>query len=124
MLGAIRTFGSQLRNSAGSACLPSNRKRKLAPVSQKSSEQLKNALRATVVQVEQESGVSPDDPALVALKQIVLQRIADLEFAQAVDQIPSSEATDSSAILSATSSTEIKGENATEAVQTKENDVA
>ena len=74
------------------------------------SEQLKNVLRATVAQVEQESGVSSDDPALVALKRIVLQRIADLELAQAVDPIQSPEATDSVVIPPGSELQDAKGE--------------
>lgn len=49
----------------------------------KNLEQLVDVLRATLVQVEQTSGVSPDDPALAALRNIVLQRIADLELEKA-----------------------------------------
>ena len=49
----------------------------------KNLEQLVDVLRATLVQVEQTSGVSSDDPALIALKDIVLQRIADLELEKA-----------------------------------------
>jgi len=37
-------------------------------------------LRATLLEVEQSAGVSADDPALVALKQIFMRRIADLEL--------------------------------------------
>jgi hypothetical protein len=47
------------------------------------SEQLIQALQSALVEVEASSGVSPDDPALVALKSIVLQRIANLELAKA-----------------------------------------
>ena len=49
----------------------------------KNLDQLVDVLRATLVQVEQASGVSPDDPALTALRNIVLQRIADLELEKA-----------------------------------------
>ena len=38
------------------------------------------ALRATLVEVEQTAGVCSDDPALLALKQIVQRKIADLEI--------------------------------------------
>jgi hypothetical protein len=93
-------------------------------VSTKPSDKLKSVLRATVAQVEQESGVSPDDPALVALKRIVLQRIADLELAQAVDPILSPKAIDSGAILPASSSHDIKGEAGTENLQSKGNELA
>jgi hypothetical protein len=37
------------------------------------------ALRATLVQVEQQTGLAPDDPSLDTLKRILLQRIAELE---------------------------------------------
>lgn len=40
-----------------------------------------DALRATLVQVEQRTGLAPDDPSLGTLKRILLQRIADLEAA-------------------------------------------
>ena len=48
-----------------------------------SSGMLIEVLRSTILQVEQTAGVSPDDPALLALKRIVLQRIADLELIKA-----------------------------------------
>lgn len=48
-------------------------------------DRLIEALRATLLEVEQESGVSMDDPALLALKHIVLQRIADLELSKATE---------------------------------------
>ena len=41
-------------------------------------------LRATLLEVEQSAGVSADDPAFIALKQILLLRIADLEL-QAIE---------------------------------------
>lgn len=52
----------------------------------KNPELLVDVLRATLVQVEQTSGVSPDDPALAALRNIVLQRIADLELEKVSSQ--------------------------------------
>ncbi len=95
-------------------------------VSTKPSDQLKNVLRATLAQVEQESGVSPDDPALVALKRIVLQRIADLElaqadleFVQAVDPHQSLEAIDSGVIQSASESQNLRVQAVTEGPQSK-----
>jgi hypothetical protein len=48
-------------------------------------DQLIEVLRATILQVEQTSGVSADDPALIALRRIVLQRIADIELAKAAE---------------------------------------
>ena len=49
-----------------------------------------------LVEVEASSGVSPDDPALLALKSIVLQKIAYLELAKAeIASLPESQATDS-----------------------------
>jgi len=93
-------------------------------VSTKSSEQLKNALRATVAQVEQESGVSPDDPALVALKKIVLQRIADLEFAEAMDPILSPQTIDSGAIVATGSSHDSTAQAGMEDLQSKEDKLA
>lgn len=45
------------------------------------------ALRATIVEVEQQSGVAPDDPSLVALKQILLLKIADLEAQRAAESV-------------------------------------
>ena len=41
------------------------------------------ALRATLLQMENSTEVSPDDSALVALKSILLRRIADLEAEEA-----------------------------------------
>ena len=38
-----------------------------------------DALRATILEVEQTSGLSADDPGLISLKSILLRRIADLE---------------------------------------------
>lgn len=40
-------------------------------------------LQNTLVEVEASSGVTPDDPALLALKSVVLRRIAHLELANA-----------------------------------------
>ncbi|MHB1702344.1 MAG: hypothetical protein ACYCSN_19870 [Acidobacteriaceae bacterium] len=88
-------------------------------MSTKPSDQLNNVLRATLAQVEQESGVSPDDPALVALKRIVLQRIADLELAQAVDPHQSLEAIDSGVIQSASESQNLRVQAVTEGPQSK-----
>jgi hypothetical protein len=47
------------------------------------SEHLVQALQTTLAEVEASSGVSSDDPALAALKSIVLRRIADVELAKA-----------------------------------------
>lgn len=66
----------------------------------KNLEQLVDVLRATLVQVEQTSGVSPDDPALAALRNIVLQRIADLELEKASHE---GEAETTPVVLSTTS---------------------
>jgi hypothetical protein len=41
------------------------------------------ALRAMLAQVEQQTDLAPDDPSLVTLKSILLQRVAEL---QAVDE--------------------------------------
>jgi len=98
--GLEATFGPpsylrrQMRKIADFACLLDHQERNLAHMSAKSSEQLINVLRATVVQVEQASGVAPDDPALVELKRIVLHRIADLELAHAVEPSEPPDGTD------------------------------
>jgi len=48
------------------------------------------------MEVEASSGVSPDDPALIALKTVVLRRIANLELAKAeIASFPESPAIDS-----------------------------
>ena len=52
-------------------------------ISSSISEHLIQALQNTLLEVEASAGVSPDDPALLALKSIVLQRIADLQLAKA-----------------------------------------
>lgn len=63
------------------------------------SEQLIQVLQSTLVEVEASSGVSPDDPSLLALKSIVLQKIANLELAQAeVASLPEFQATDSQSV--------------------------
>lgn len=46
---------------------------------------LAEALRSTLLELEQSVGVASDDPAMLALKRIVLRRIADLELDQATD---------------------------------------
>jgi len=47
------------------------------------------------MEVEASSGVSPDDPALIALKTVVLRRIANLELAKAeIASLPESPTTD------------------------------
>ena len=38
-----------------------------------------DVLRATLLEVQQSEGVSPDDPALMTLKSIVLRLMAELE---------------------------------------------
>lgn len=53
------------------------------PISSSSSEHLIQALQNTLLEVEASAGVSPDDPALLALKSIVLQHIANLQLAKA-----------------------------------------
>jgi hypothetical protein len=45
-----------------------------------SSSQLAEVLRETIRRVEQGTDVSPDDPALLELKRIILLRIAALEL--------------------------------------------
>lgn len=52
-------------------------------ISSSISENLIQALQNTLLEVEASAGVSPDDPALLALKSIVLQRIANLQLAKA-----------------------------------------
>ena len=52
-------------------------------ISSSISEHLIQALQNTLLEVEASAGVSPDDPALLALKSIVLQRIANLQLAKA-----------------------------------------
>jgi hypothetical protein len=46
------------------------------------SEQLIQALQNALLEVEASAGMSPDDPAFLALKSIVLQRIANLQLAK------------------------------------------
>lgn len=55
-------------------------------ISSSISEHLIQALQNTLLEVEASAGVSPDDPALLALKSIVLQRIANLQLAKAQAQ--------------------------------------
>jgi hypothetical protein len=63
------------------------------------SEQLIKALQSSLVEVEASSGVSPDDPALLALKGAVLRHIANLELAKAgVISFPESSVTDSQSV--------------------------
>jgi hypothetical protein len=58
------------------------------------SEQLIKALQNAVMEVEASSAVSPVDPALIALKTVVLRRIADLDRAKSgVASLPQSPAT-------------------------------
>ena len=52
-------------------------------ISSSISEHLIKALQNTLLEVEASAGVSPDDPALLALKRVVLQRIANLQLAKA-----------------------------------------
>ena len=52
-------------------------------ISSSISEHLIQALQNTLLEVEASAGVSHDDPALLALKSIVLQRIANLQLAKA-----------------------------------------
>ena len=43
------------------------------------------ALRGTMAEVEQTSGLIPDDPSFVALQRILLVKIADLEAQRALN---------------------------------------
>ena len=47
-----------------------------------------DVLRETMAKVEQTSGVRPDDPALVEVKNILNRRVADLEHAMATELSP------------------------------------
>jgi hypothetical protein len=49
-------------------------------------ERLIQVLQNTLLEVEASSGVAPDDPALVALKNIILRRVANLQMAEAEDE--------------------------------------
>jgi hypothetical protein len=50
------------------------------------SRQLREVIRVTVQQVEQTSGVAPDDPAIVELKHNVVRTVGELEVAKAKRQ--------------------------------------
>lgn len=43
-------------------------------------------LRATLLEVEQTSGVPADDPAMIKLKDILVRRIADVEAERAAEE--------------------------------------
>jgi len=58
---------------------------------------LVEVLHATLLDLEQRAGVSPDDPAFLSLKTILLQRIADLEL-EALQPISETAATESKAL--------------------------
>jgi hypothetical protein len=47
------------------------------------SPRLINVIRSAVEQVEQSSGVAPDDPAIVELKQNVVRAVGELEITKA-----------------------------------------
>ncbi|MFZ0747309.1 MAG: hypothetical protein WAM85_23090 [Terracidiphilus sp.] len=83
----------------------------------KNPEQLINALQATVIQVEHDSGVSPDDPTFVALKRIVLQRIEDLELASAIDSQQPQDSLNSGEVIPAVDPVDAKPELAVESPQ-------
>lgn len=55
------------------------------------SQELVDALRTTLLQLEQTAGVPADDPAFVALKGILLRKIADIEMARAAETLSTSE---------------------------------
>ena len=65
-------------------------------ISSSISEHLIQALQTTLIEVEASAGVSPDDPALLALKSIVLQRIANVQLAKAQLEGSDSSATENS----------------------------
>jgi hypothetical protein len=46
-----------------------------------------NVIRGAVQQVEQSSGVAPDDPAIVGLKHNVARTVGELEVAKARRQV-------------------------------------
>lgn len=50
------------------------------------SPQILEVIRSAVEQVEQSSGVSPDDPAIVELKNNVARAVGELEVAKAKRQ--------------------------------------
>jgi hypothetical protein len=60
------------------------------------SQDLIEALRTTIIQVEQTAGLSADDPGLLALKRILVQKIANIEIARAAGSASSTEALGSS----------------------------
>ena len=47
-----------------------------------------DALRQTLIQVEEQVGLAPDDVCLVELKRILLNRVADLEVAESAANTP------------------------------------
>lgn len=47
------------------------------------SPQLRDVIRVAVQQVEESSGVAPDDPAIVGLKHNVVRTVGELEVAKA-----------------------------------------
>ena len=55
----------------------------MASLASSISEQLIQVFHNALIDVEASAGVSPDDPALLVLKSIILQRIADLQLAKA-----------------------------------------
>lgn len=58
------------------------------PLSDRPTRTTIDALRQTLAQVEEHSGLAPDDVALRELKRILLNRIADLEAAALVQSSP------------------------------------
>jgi hypothetical protein len=68
------------------------------------------ALRATLAQVEQQTDLAPDDPSLVTLKSILLQRVAEL---QAVDEAATQNAEQAALESALTASTVPASETAT-----------
>lgn len=49
--------------------------------------QIVNALRITIQQLEQESSAPPEDPALIALKRMLLQRLAEKTSEEQTDTL-------------------------------------
>lgn len=54
-------------------------------------ERLIQVLQNTLLEVEASSGVAADDPALAALKSVILRRVANLELAGAEDEASTEE---------------------------------
>jgi hypothetical protein len=79
-------------------------------ISSSISEHLVRALQNTLLEVEATAGVSPDDPALLDLKRIVLQRIPDLQLAKA--QIETSDCSASENSLPSAQELEVPTETA------------